>query len=167
MYRNAGYTCLEVSALKQMNIDVLIEHLKDKTTLFAGHSGAGKSALINAIDPLLNLRTGDVSEWSLKGKHTTTFAEMLSISQGGAIIDSPGIKEFGMVNFSKEELSHYYPEMKALLPECRFCNCTHEHEPACAVKEAVERGEISEVRYFNYLNILNGREMDIEEWETK
>lgn len=167
IYRNAGYTCLEVSALKKTNIDLLKAQLKDKTTLFAGHSGAGKSALINAIDPLLELKTGDVSVWSQKGKHTTTFAEMLPITEGGYIIDSPGIKEFGMVNFSKEELSHYYPEMKAVLSDCRFHNCTHEHEPGCAVKEAVEAGEISETRYFNYLNILNGREMDLEEWETR
>ena len=167
IYRNAGYTCLEVSALEKTNIDLLKEQLKDKITLFAGHSGVGKSILINTIDSSLNLKSGDVSEWSSKGKHTTTFAEMLPIVGGGYIIDSPGIKEFGMVNFSKEELSHFYPEMTAILPNCRFYNCTHEHEPGCAVKEAVENGEISDVRYYNYLNILNGREMDLEEWETR
>lgn len=167
IYRKVGYTCLEVSALEKTNINLLSDHLKNKVTLFAGHSGVGKSALINAIDPSLELKTGEISEWSLKGKHTTTFAEMLPVSIGGYIIDSPGIKEFGMVNFQKEELSLFYPEMKKLLPECKFYNCTHEHEPGCAVKKAVEEGRISPFRYENYLNILNGREMDLEEWETR
>ena len=132
--------------------------------MFAGHSGVGKSALLNALSPDLGLKVGDVSLWSMKGKHTTTFAELFPYGDG-FIIDTPGIKEFGMVNFSKEEVSHFFPEMKAVLHDCRFANCTHEHEPGCAVKEAVEQGLIADFRYENYLNILHGEEMDIEEWQ--
>lgn len=167
MYEKVGYRCLEISARENRNIDQVRELVKDKTTLFTGHSGVGKSALINAIDPELKLRVGDVSEWSMKGKHTTTFAEIFPFAQGGYIIDTPGIKEFGMVNFSKEEISHFFPEMRNVLHGCRFANCTHEHEPSCAVKQAVADGIIDEVRYQNYINILNGREMELEDWETR
>lgn len=167
MYEKVGYRCLEISARENRNIDQVRELVKDKTTLFTGHSGVGKSALINAIDPELRLRVGDVSEWSMKGKHTTTFAEIFPFAQGGYIIDTPGIKEFGMVNFSKEEISHFFPEMRNVLHGCRFANCTHEHEPSCAVKQAVADGIIDEVRYQNYINILNGREMELEDWETR
>ena len=167
MYEKVGYRCLEISARENRNIDQVRELVKDKTTLFTGHSGVGKSALINAIDPELKLRVGDVSEWSMKGKHTTTFAEIFPFAQGGYIIDTPGIKEFGMVNFSKEEISHFFPEMRNVLHGCRFANCRHEHEPGCAVKQAVADGIIDEVRYQNYINILNGREMELEDWETR
>ena len=167
MYEKVGYRCLEISARENRNIDQVRELVKDKTTLFTGHSGVGKSALINAIDPELKLRVGDVSQWSMKGKHTTTFAEIFPFAQGGYIIDTPGIKEFGMVNFSKEEISHFFPEMRNVLHGCRFANCTHEHEPGCAVKQAVADGIIDEVRYQNYINILNGREMELEDWETR
>ena len=167
MYEKVGYRCLEISARENRNIDQVRELVKDKTTLFTGHSGVGKSALINAIDPELKLRVGDVSQWSMKGKHTTTFAEIFPFAQGGYIIDTPGIKEFGMVNFSKEEISHFFPEMRNVLHGCRFANCTHEHEPSCAVKQAVADGIIDEVRYQNYINILNGREMELEDWETR
>ena len=167
MYEKVGYRCLEISARENRNIDQIRELVKDKTTLFTGHSGVGKSALINAIDPELKLRVGDVSQWSMKGKHTTTFAEIFPFAQGGYIIDTPGIKEFGMVNFSKEEISHFFPEMRNVLHGCRFANCTHEHEPGCAVKQAVADGIIDEVRYQNYINILNGREMELEDWETR
>ena len=167
IYESAGYRCIDISAKEGINIDEVRDLVKDKTSLFTGHSGVGKSALINAIDPELKLRVGDVSAWSMKGKHTTTFAEIFPFADGGYIIDTPGIKEFGMVNFSKEEISHFFPEMRAVLHGCRFANCTHEHEPNCAVKHAVEDGTISETRYQNYLNILNGREMELQEWETR
>ena len=167
IYQSAGYRCIDISAKEGINIDEVRSLVKDKITLFTGHSGVGKSALINAIDPELKLRVGDVSTWSMKGKHTTTFAEIFPFADGGYIIDTPGIKEFGMVNFSKEEISHFFPEMRAVLHGCRFANCTHEHEPGCAVKQAVEDGTISETRYQNYINILNGREMELQEWETR
>jgi ribosome biogenesis GTPase len=141
--------------------------LQGKINLFSGHSGVGKSALINRIAPELNLKTGIISEYHQKGKHTTTFAEMLALPFGGFIIDTPGIKEFGMVNFTKEEVTYFFPEMKLLANKCQFDNCTHEHEPKCAIKKAVENGSISETRYNNYLNIINGREMDVEDWELK
>lgn len=164
VYTRAGYRCLGVSAIKGTNIDEMRDLLSGTTTLFAGHSGVGKSALLNAISPGLGLRVGDVSMWSMKGKHTTTFAELFPYGDG-FIIDTPGIKEFGMVDFKKEEVSHFFPEMREVLHNCRFANCTHEHEPGCAVKMAVEQGLISDFRYENYLNILHGEEMDIEDWE--
>ena len=167
IYKNAGYLCLEVSALRGDNIDEVIVLLKDKINLFSGHSGVGKSALINKIVPGFSLRTGDISGSHHKGKHTTTFAEMFRLPFGGFIIDTPGIKEFGMVDFTKEEVTYFFPEMKLLANQCQFDNCTHEHEPKCAIKKAVEQGSISETRYQNYLNIINGREMDIEGWELK
>jgi ribosome biogenesis GTPase len=167
IYRNAGYFCLEVSALRGDNIDEVIVLMKDKINLFSGHSGVGKSALINKIVPGFKLRTGDISGVHQKGKHTTTFAEMFRLPFGGFIIDTPGIKEFGMVDFTKEEVTYFFPEMKLLANQCPFDNCTHEHEPRCAVKKAVEEGVINETRYHNYLNIINGREMDIEGWELK
>ena len=167
IYENVGYKCIEVSAKRGDNIEQLREIMKDKTTLLSGHSGVGKSALINAIDNNLNLKTGHISEAHLKGMHTTTFAEMFPLSFGGDIIDTPGIKEFGMFDFKKEEVGLYYPEMKARLKDCQYYNCTHEHEPKCAIKEAVEKGEISIERYSNYLNIMHGEELKIEKWEDK
>ncbi len=164
VYRKAGYQCIGVSADKGTNIDQLKAVIDGKTTLFAGHSGVGKSALLNALAPGLGLKVGDVSLWSMKGKHTTTFAELFPYGSG-FIIDTPGIKEFGMVDFKKEEVSHFFPEMREVLHNCRFANCTHEHEPGCAVKKAVEQGIISSFRYENYLNILHGEEMDIEDWQ--
>lgn len=167
IYENVGYKCIEVSAKRGDNIEQLREIMKDKTTLLSGHSGVGKSALINSIDNNLNLKTGHISETHLKGKHTTTFAEMFPLSFGGDIIDTPGIKEFGMFDFKKEEVGLYYPEMKARLKDCQFYNCTHEHEPKCAIKKAVENGKISIERYTNYLNIMHGEELKIEKWEDK
>ena len=164
VYRKAGYTCIGVSATKGTNLDELKTLLEGKTTLFAGHSGVGKSALLNALQPGLGLKVGDVSMFNMKGKHTTTFAELFPFGDG-FIIDTPGIKEFGMVDFTKEEVSHFFPEMRAALHDCRFANCTHEHEPGCAVKQAVEQGLIADFRYENYLNILHGEEMDIEDWQ--
>ena len=128
--------------------------LKDKVTLLSGHSGVGKSTFINAVFPELKLKTQDVSDWSGKGLHTTTFAEMFDLPTGGKIIDTPGIRELGLVDISKEELSHYFPEMRALINDCKFNNCMHLNEPGCAVKTAVEDGGIHMDRYISYCNIL-------------
>ncbi len=163
LYRSVGYPVLEVSALKGTNLDAVKEIIAGKTVLFSGHSGVGKSALLNALSPNLGLRVGELSDWSLKGKHTTTFAEIFPIklspftshlSPFTYLIDTPGIKEFGMVDFTPQELSHFFPEMRTVLHGCHFANCTHRHEPQCAVKAAVEEGRISEERYRNYLNII-------------
>lgn len=167
IYEKIGYECFVVSSVKGENLDTIKTLLKDKTTLISGHSGVGKSTLINAIEPGLNLKTGEISSAHLKGMHTTTFAELHELSFGGYIIDTPGIKELGLVEMKKEEVGHYFPEIRAVMNDCKFNNCLHENEPKCAVKEAVENGEISEERYRSYLGILNGEEMDWEEWEVK
>ncbi len=167
IYTKIGYKCYEVSALKEINIDILKEKMKDKINLFAGHSGVGKSELINKIEPGLSIQIGEISKVHNKGKHTTTFAEMHELSFGGYIIDTPGIKEFGLIDFYKEELFHYFPEIFRISSECQFHNCTHEHEPNCAVIRAVEEGIISETRYKNYINILTDSDMDINEWELR
>lgn len=159
IYSGIGYECKLVSSITGEGVEALKAMLKDKTTLFIGHSGVGKSTLANAIDKDLNLKTGEVSKKHEKGKHTTTFAEMFPLSFGGSIIDIPGIKEFGVVGFDKYEINHFFVEMAALLPQCKFNNCMHINEPKCAVIEALEKGEISEERYKNYLSILE----DIEE----
>lgn len=158
VYEPLGYKCLTVSAIDGTNLDKFSELIKDKTSLLSGHSGVGKSTLINAIEPGLKLRTDEISLTHFKGKHTTTFAEMFKLSQGGFIIDTPGIKEFGLVDFEAWELSHYFPEMRELFNQCKFDNCTHMNEPGCKVKEKVESGEISSSRYYNYLNMLSGRD---------
>ncbi len=162
IYTDAGYPVLEVSALRGNGLDAVKEMIAGRTVLFSGHSGVGKSALLNALCPSLGLRTGDISDWSLKGRHTTTFAEIhpiplltLNSKLLTFLIDTPGIKEFGMVDFSAQELSHFFPEMRERLHDCRFANCTHRHEPGCAIKKAVEDGLVSEERYNNYLNILD------------
>ncbi len=154
VYEKAGYQCLVTSVPQELNLDKVKQILKDKTTLLSGHSGVGKSAIINKIDPSLNLKTGEISKVHFKGKHTTTFAEMFDLDFGGAIIDTPGIKEFGLVDFEKEELGHRFPEFRKYLPHCRFNNCIHLNEPGCAVTEALAKGEIAEFRYKNYLNML-------------
>ena len=159
IYRGAGYPVLEVSALSGAGLDSLKEAIAGKTVLFSGHSGVGKSALLNAISPGLGLKVGHISDWSLKGKHTTTFAEIFPFADG-YLIDTPGIKEFGMVDFTPQELSHFFPEMRRVLHDCRFANCTHRHEPQCAVKKAVDDGLISSERYSNYISILEGIEAD-------
>lgn len=155
VYCKAGYKVLRVSALTGKGIQSLADLLHNKTTLVSGHSGVGKSALVNAIEPGLKLRIGEISEAHYKGKHTTTFAEMFRLSAGGWIVDTPGIKEFGLHDFEFETLSHRFPEMRALLQNCRFANCTHQHEPGCAVKYAVDDGLIARFRYSNYLNMLH------------
>jgi len=155
LYESIGYKCLITSAIKGDGLSDFKKLLKGKTNLLVGHSGVGKSALINAIQPDLNIKLGEISRHHLKGQHTTTFAEMHPLSFGGFIIDTPGIKELGMIHVKPQEIAGYFPEMRALLPHCKFYNCTHIHEPGCAVIEALEKGEISQSRYLNYLGMLN------------
>lgn len=158
IYENIGYPCYEVSALNGTNIDQVSAIIKGKMTLFSGHSGVGKSSLINALVPELQLRTTQISEWHDKGVHTTTFAEIFELPQGGYIIDTPGIRELGVIDIEKNELSHFFPEMRALLNQCRFNSCRHINEPGCAVIKAVEDGEIELSRYESYLSIYNGND---------
>ncbi|MBN8697732.1 MAG: ribosome small subunit-dependent GTPase A [Bacteroidetes bacterium] len=160
VYEKIGYKCYKVSATENKDIEVLRELTKGKTTLVSGHSGVGKSTLVNAMDKQLNLKVGEISDVHFKGKHTTTFAEMHPLSYGGFIIDTPGIKELGLVDMEKEEIADYFPEMRALRNECKFNNCMHINEPKCAVLEAVEKGEIAASRYNSYLGIINGEEME-------
>lgn len=158
IYDGAGYPCLHVSALEKHNIELFNGLLSGKISLLAGHSGVGKSALINVIEPGLNLKVQSISKAHKKGRHTTTFAEMFALSNGGMIIDTPGIKEFGLVDFEAWELCHYFPEMRQYFNQCRYDNCTHFNEPGCKVKEEVESGTISLQRYENYLNMLLGED---------
>ncbi|MFD0766386.1 ribosome small subunit-dependent GTPase A [Mucilaginibacter lutimaris] len=158
IYKNIGYPCYSVSALEGTNIDEVQDLLKDKVTLFSGHSGVGKSSLINRLLPDLDLRTHMVSEWSDKGMHTTTFAEMFELPQGGYIIDTPGIRELGVIDIEKEVLSHFFPEMRERMHDCRFNNCRHINEPGCAVLDALENGEIASSRYDSYLSIYHGND---------
>ncbi len=158
VYENIGYPCFEVSALEGTNMSLVQDLLKDKVTLFSGHSGVGKSSLINALLPDLELRTSEVSEWSDKGTHTTTFAEMFELPQGGFIIDTPGIRELGVIDIEKPELGRYFPEMRSRMHNCRFNNCRHINEPGCAVLVALENGEIELSRYESYLSIYNGND---------
>ncbi|MDR4987705.1 MAG: ribosome small subunit-dependent GTPase A [Bacteroidales bacterium] len=158
IYEHAGYRCQVVSATHHINTGQFSDLLKDKISLLAGHSGVGKSALINVIEPGLNLKVQSISKAHKKGRHTTTFAEMFRLSNGGMIIDTPGIKEFGLVDFEAWELCHYFPEMRTYFNRCRYDNCTHFNEPGCRVKEEVEQGSISLSRYENYLNMLLGEE---------
>ena len=155
-YERIGYRVLKMSIEKNEGIEEVVSLLKDKVTLVSGHSGVGKSSFINNIFPEKKLlRTQEVSGWSGKGMHTTTFAEMFDLPFGGKIIDTPGIREFGIVDIEKEELSHYFPEMRRLLTNCQFNNCMHSNEPGCAVKEAVNNGTVSTDRYVSYLTILD------------
>jgi ribosome biogenesis GTPase len=153
-YEAAGYEVFAISALQPESVKALQARISGGTTLFSGHSGVGKSTLINALMPDLALRTSEVSGWSGKGQHTTTFAEMFDLTGGGRIIDTPGVKEFGLIDMEREELSHYFPEMRRVLNGCRFNNCIHIDEPGCAVKAAVSAGTISTDRYASYLAIL-------------
>ena len=162
IYEANGYKVIPMSLVQQYGIDEVKKILKDKITLLSGHSGVGKSSFINIVFPELSLKTQDVSGWSGKGLHTTTFAEMFDLPDGGEIIDTPGLREFALVDIEKNELSHYFPEMKALINKCRFNNCLHVEEPGCAVKQAVEEGKISANRYISYLNILGS--IEIKKW---
>lgn len=154
MYESIGYKVLLVSIEKKEGLEAIQHIIKDKTTLISGHSGVGKSSFINFLLPAFSLKTQEVSGWSGKGLHTTTFAEMYDIPNGGKIIDTPGIREFGIVDISKQELSHYFPEMRGLINNCQFNNCLHMNEPGCAVKAAVEEGQINIDRYVSYCTIL-------------
>lgn len=160
VYQKIGYTCLAVSVEKNQNIDVLFEGMKNKTTLLSGHSGVGKSSLLNLLEPSLRLKTSKISEAHKMGKHTTTYAEMHPLSFGGYVVDTPGIKAFGLVDFDKNELSHYFLEMRKILHQCKFNNCKHINEPNCAIKNAVEMNEIAAFRYKNYLAIFNDDEAE-------
>lgn len=154
IYRDIGYDVITLSALDPDHRDTVAALLRDQVSFIGGHSGAGKSTLINLIDPNLDLKTAQVSTVNQKGRHTTTYAEMHPLATGGYIIDSPGIKELGLTGFEKEELSHYFPEMRQRLADCKFTNCSHLREPGCAVKAAMEAGAIHPSRYDSYLRML-------------
>ena len=162
IYTAVGYKVILASVIKNEGIDEVKELLKNKTTLLSGHSGVGKSSLINTIFPELDLKILEVSGWSGKGMHSTTFAEMFDLPFGGKIIDTPGIRELGLVDLTKPELSGYFPEMKALVNDCQFNNCLHYNDPGCAVKAAVNIGKISEERYISYLTILDS--IEVKSW---
>lgn len=155
IYEGAGYPVMEVSALTGEGIDALREACRGHVSLFSGVSGVGKSSLIKALDPSLDPRVGEISDVHLQGKHTTTFYEMYSLASGGFIVDTPGLRGFGLVDLKKEEIALYFPEMLEAAQDCRFTPCTHTHEPGCAVKDAVEAGEISYERYSSYLGMLD------------
>ena len=158
IYTKAGYRVKLISVEAGMGLEELKAELMNKTTLLSGHSGVGKSTFINHLFPQFNLRTQEVSNWSGKGLHTTTFAEMFDINDQTHIIDTPGVRELGIVDIAKSELSHYFPEMRALLGDCQFNNCMHINEPGCAVKQQVGIGSVSEERYVSYLTILDTME---------
>lgn len=158
LYESLGYPCYSVSATEGTNVDALKAVLKDKTSLFSGHSGVGKSSLINQLIPGVKLRTGEISDWSNTGKHTTTFAELFDLPFGGKLIDTPGIRELGITDIEKQELGHFFPEMRALMHNCKFNNCVHINEPGCAVLKALEAGEIEPSRYDSYQSIYFGNE---------
>jgi ribosome biogenesis GTPase len=158
IYEAIGYRCIEVSSTENTNIEEVKELMKGKVSMFSGHSGVGKTTLVNAIEPGLNLKTKEISEQHRQGQHTTTFAEMFDLSFGAKIIDTPGIKGFGVVDMSKEELGDYFPEFFELKQDCKFHNCIHVNEPQCAVKDALEEEEVSWSRYKSYLQILEGEE---------
>lgn len=154
IYEKIGYKCYEISAKNGTHLDIIKDALKDNINLLSGHSGVGKSTLINAIQPGLDLKTGEISEAHSQGKHTTTFSEMFELDFGGYIIDTPGIRGFGTIDMEKEEMSHFFPEIFETSKDCQFNNCSHIHEPKCAVKAAVEAGEISITRYESYLGMV-------------
>jgi ribosome biogenesis GTPase / thiamine phosphate phosphatase len=154
IYEGIGYQVMAMSLKAKTGLEGVKELLKNKTSLVSGHSGVGKSSFINAVIPERAIRTQDVSGWSGKGMHTTTFAEMYDLSFGGKIIDTPGMREFGLVDVEKQELSGYFPEMRSRLNDCQFNNCLHVNEPGCAIKDAVINGDIHEDRYVSYYNIL-------------
>lgn len=165
IYESIGYTCVLVSAMTGSGFDQLKSHLADKITLIVGQSGVGKSTLVNAIEPELEVRTQELSDYSGKGQHTTTFAEMHDLSFGGAIIDTPGIKSLSFIHLGPMDVAHNFRELFAASEDCKFGgNCLHRNEPGCAVKEAVEEGQISELRYLNYITLLEEAE-DQNYWE--
>lgn len=161
IYTQIGYPCYKISGNKPGDVIFLKELLKDKQVIISGHSGVGKSTLINSLDKNFDLRTGEISRAHQQGQHTTTFAEMFKLSFGGYIIDTPGIRAFGIVDLDKEVISHYFPEMRALIGACKFHNCQHLNEPKCAVKAAVENGEIAPSRYDTYVQLMLEDENEI------
>jgi ribosome biogenesis GTPase / thiamine phosphate phosphatase len=162
VYERIGYQVMKMSIETRSGFDEIREMLRDKVTLLSGHSGVGKSSFINLLLPERDLKTQDVSGWSGKGLHTTTFAEMYDLPEGGRIIDTPGLREFALVDIEKNELAHYFPEMRRLIHDCQFNNCIHVSEPGCAIKEAVNTGDISEDRYVSYLTIMDS--IEDKEW---
>ena len=154
IYTSLGYTCHRICAENEAQISFLRKELKEKQVMISGNSGVGKTTLVNSLDPTLTLRTGEISKVHEQGKHTTTFAEMHSLASGGYIIDTPGIRAFGVIDLEKEHMAHYFPEMRNLIGACRFLNCLHLNEPNCAVKDAVEKDEISFSRYQSYLDLM-------------
>ncbi|QZT36035.1 ribosome small subunit-dependent GTPase A [Halosquirtibacter xylanolyticus] len=154
IYEGAGYECFQVSAEKDFNIDKLRNKMAGKINVLSGHSGVGKSTIINKLEPGLDIKTAEISEVHQQGKHTTTFAEMHEMKNGGYIIDTPGVRGFGITDIDKKELSHYFPEIFQHSNECQFNNCSHQHEPRCAVKEAVENGDIAYTRYDSYISMM-------------
>ena len=155
IYEPIGYKIIETSAVSRKNIETIQALIEQKVTVLSGNSGVGKSSLVNAIYPNVSLKTGSISDYHHKGKHTTTFAEMIELPNGGYLIDTPGIKGFGMVYMDKEEIYHYFPEIFKKAAQCQYHNCQHTEEPKCAVKNAVENGTISPSRYYSYLSILS------------
>lgn len=166
IYSSIGYKCLDVSATEKTNIDKLETLMKDKVSMFSGHSGVGKSTLINAVDPELDLKTAETSLQHQQGQHTTTFAEMFPLPFGGYIIDTPGIKGFGVVEFEKYDIGDYFPEFFALKHNCKFNDCLHVNEPDCAIKMALEKGDIAESRYISYLQLIEGENENyrVDDW---
>jgi len=158
IYEEAGYSCLKLSLTQGKNLEAVKDLLKDQTSVIAGNSGVGKSTLINRLNTEAQLKTAEISDYHKAGKHCTTFAEMIDLPFGGQIIDTPGIRGFGLIDFYKEEIYHYFPEIFKASQECKFHNCTHTHEPGCNVKASVENGTISQTRYNNYIRILEDNE---------
>lgn len=158
LYTDVGYTCMGISAKTGRNVDRVKELMLHKTSMFSGHSGVGKSTLINKLEPFLDIKTAEISEQHLQGQHTTKFAEMFDLSFDARIIDTPGIKGFGMVDMDKDEIGDYFPEFFRLKKNCKFNNCLHLDEPKCAVKQALEKGEVSWSRYRSYVQMVTGQE---------
>ncbi|HEX2968190.1 MAG TPA: ribosome small subunit-dependent GTPase A [Bacteroidales bacterium] len=156
MYNKIGYECIRLSLKNNTNIDTIISHLRDKTTLISGNSGVGKTSLLNTLNPDLNLKTGEISDYHKQGKHITTFPEMHKMPFGGYVIDTPGIRGFGIVDMDRNEIYHFFREIFNVSKNCRYNNCLHLDEPGCAVREAVKNGEIDFLRYRSYLNIVEG-----------
>jgi ribosome biogenesis GTPase / thiamine phosphate phosphatase len=169
LYRKIGYECIGVSAKTGKNVDKVKSLMQDKVSMFSGHSGVGKSTLVNAIEPNLNIKTKEISMLHMQGQHTTTFAEMFDLGFGAKIIDTPGIKGFGVVDMDKEEIGDYFPEFFKLKQDCKFNNCLHVKEPHCAVKKALDNNEIAFSRYRSYLQILEGEDEHYrtDNWENE